>query len=497
MARKLVIALVVLAVLGGGAVFVLRKLLVATPPAPPEVARVADPTSQRTLPGGGEVVGYTGRYGSHVWLGIPYAEPPVGERRWRAPAPPAAWSGTREALAFGAHCPQLASAFGGVDDVPAGAVSGSEDCLYLNVYAPRMQPAARRAGAAAGAGVDPRRRQRGRARGFLRRRAPGAEPGSHRRDAQLPAGSPRLVPPRGAARRRVAGRAIGQLRDARSRARARVGARQRGRLRRRSGKRHDLRRVGGRPERLHAAALAAREAASSSAPSSQSGGTEHDAAGRGRELPRRHASRATRTRRTRCWRGSSSRRARRAMRARRGRRSRRCRAAQIAGFLRGATPEQLFAAYGRDADEGLIDVPQVFADGVVLPTGDALAAVREARRLEPRARDRGHQPRREQALHVHGSALREALVRRVSAGPRSRALSGDGRRAQRPVEGDRRRRPGVRDLDDAAERLRLPLRLGRRAERCSASTSAASSAPRTASRSPSCSATGISARRAT
>ena len=86
--------------------------------------------------------GYTGRYGSHVWLGIPYAEPPVGERRWRAPAPPAAWSGAREALAFGDHCPQIASPFGGVTDAPAGSISGSEDCLYLNVYAPRMEPGA-------------------------------------------------------------------------------------------------------------------------------------------------------------------------------------------------------------------------------------------------------------------------------------------------------------------------------------------------------------------
>ena len=40
-------------------------------------------------------------------------------------------------------------------------------------------------------------------------------------------------------------------------------------------------------------------------------------------------------------------------------------------LLRGATPEQLFAVYGREVDEGLIDLPQVFADGVVLPTGDA------------------------------------------------------------------------------------------------------------------------------
>jgi len=142
MARKLLIALVILAALAGGAHFYVRAQLRAASPAPPELARVADPISQRRLPSGGEVVGYTGRYGSHVWLGIPYAEPPVGERRWRAPVPPAAWSGVREALAFGGHCPQIASMFGGADDVPFGRVSGSEDCLFLNVYAPRMDAAA-------------------------------------------------------------------------------------------------------------------------------------------------------------------------------------------------------------------------------------------------------------------------------------------------------------------------------------------------------------------
>ena len=142
MARKLWIALALLAALAGCVAFFLRNQLFATAPAPPELPRVVDPTSQRSLPGGGEVVGYTGRYGSHVWLGIPYAEPPVGERRWRAPTPAASWSGTREALAFGAHCPQIASFLAGVADAPAGSISGSEDCLYLNVYSPRMEPSA-------------------------------------------------------------------------------------------------------------------------------------------------------------------------------------------------------------------------------------------------------------------------------------------------------------------------------------------------------------------
>jgi para-nitrobenzyl esterase len=139
MLRKLAIALVVLVALGAGAVYWAGKNLVSGGEAPPEPARVADPASARALPGGGEVVGFVGRYGSHVWLGIPYAKPPVGDLRWRAPEPPAPASGRREALAFGNHCPQFASPFAGVADVPDGAVSGDEDCLYLNVYAPRTE----------------------------------------------------------------------------------------------------------------------------------------------------------------------------------------------------------------------------------------------------------------------------------------------------------------------------------------------------------------------
>jgi para-nitrobenzyl esterase len=139
MIRKLAIALLVLVALAGAGVWWVKQNLVATPPAPAELARIADPSSVRTLPSGGDVVGYAGRYGSHVWLGIPYAQPPVVDRRWRAPEAPTAWSGTREALAFGNHCPQFASPFGGISDVQAGVVTGSEDCLYLNVYAPRME----------------------------------------------------------------------------------------------------------------------------------------------------------------------------------------------------------------------------------------------------------------------------------------------------------------------------------------------------------------------
>ncbi|HWG13384.1 MAG TPA: carboxylesterase family protein [Streptosporangiaceae bacterium] len=62
------------------------------------------------------------------YLGIPYAAPPVGNLRWRPPQPAAPWRGIRAATSFAPHCPQPGS--------PFGVASTSEDCLYLNVYAP-------------------------------------------------------------------------------------------------------------------------------------------------------------------------------------------------------------------------------------------------------------------------------------------------------------------------------------------------------------------------
>ncbi len=61
-----------------------------------------------------------------IYRGIPYAAPPTGELRWKAPQPAAAWTGERDATKWPNRCPQGQSSMG------TGAPI-SEDCLYLNV----------------------------------------------------------------------------------------------------------------------------------------------------------------------------------------------------------------------------------------------------------------------------------------------------------------------------------------------------------------------------
>jgi para-nitrobenzyl esterase len=71
-----------------------------------------------------------------AFRGIPYVKPPVGALRWRPPeVESACWPGVREAISFGAKCPQIDQQQGQAFD--AGApVEGSEDCLTVNVFTP-------------------------------------------------------------------------------------------------------------------------------------------------------------------------------------------------------------------------------------------------------------------------------------------------------------------------------------------------------------------------
>jgi para-nitrobenzyl esterase len=92
-----------------------------------------DPLTRR-MTRSGAVVGVAGPYESHVWYGIPYAKSPVGALRWRAPQPADPWERDLEAMQPPSPCCQV------VYGDPAGAVVGSEDCLYLTVWAPRLKP---------------------------------------------------------------------------------------------------------------------------------------------------------------------------------------------------------------------------------------------------------------------------------------------------------------------------------------------------------------------
>lgn len=95
------------------------------------------PTTVQTRPGAlrGQAEG-----GVHVFRGVPYARPPVGDLRWRRPQPIEPWDGVRDALAFGPISIQPPRPAAG----PFGGIMGhsqermSEDCLYLNVWTPGL-----------------------------------------------------------------------------------------------------------------------------------------------------------------------------------------------------------------------------------------------------------------------------------------------------------------------------------------------------------------------
>ena len=80
----------------------------------------------------GQIKGMESEANTLAWKGIPYAKPPVGTLRWKAPREPDPWDGIRETTRFGDPCSQF---------VRDGSVQGSEDCLYMNIWRPKSAAA--------------------------------------------------------------------------------------------------------------------------------------------------------------------------------------------------------------------------------------------------------------------------------------------------------------------------------------------------------------------
>ncbi|MEP3226821.1 MAG: carboxylesterase family protein [Parasphingorhabdus sp.] len=93
----------------------------------------------------GDLIGYVHHENpAHIWKSIGFAAPPVGDLRWRAPRPAAAWTGVRASLEDAPWCVQIRRSLDegtSADAIPLGNLMGQEDCLYLNIFAPAMDAA--------------------------------------------------------------------------------------------------------------------------------------------------------------------------------------------------------------------------------------------------------------------------------------------------------------------------------------------------------------------
>jgi len=120
---------------------------------PPDTPADTPPAIQRATTYGA-VVGNddSAATGTYSWKGVPYAKAPVGDLRWKPPVDPDRWTTVRPARSFAAACVQSGRLYGPGQNnrydatigAALGTTVGSEDCLYLNIWAPSAASASPR-----------------------------------------------------------------------------------------------------------------------------------------------------------------------------------------------------------------------------------------------------------------------------------------------------------------------------------------------------------------
>lgn len=120
-----------------------------SPTTEPTVESTAEPTAEPTTKLGiwtgdpivqtayGQVKGAEDEAGTWLWKAIPFAKPPVGDLRWKAPRDPESWDGIREEPDFCQPCTQYDPIAASMN--PEALPIGSEDCLYLNIWRPQTE----------------------------------------------------------------------------------------------------------------------------------------------------------------------------------------------------------------------------------------------------------------------------------------------------------------------------------------------------------------------
>lgn len=143
-----VLALLQLTACGGGGsnnpVFTPLPPATTSPPPSEQPPAATSPLQRATVYGSILGTDDAATNGTYSWKGVPFAKPPVGELRWKAPVDPTPWTTVKTTQKLGNACVQTGRLYGPGQNnqydatigTSIGKTTGSEDCLYLNIWAP-------------------------------------------------------------------------------------------------------------------------------------------------------------------------------------------------------------------------------------------------------------------------------------------------------------------------------------------------------------------------